>query len=332
MSDTSLPSEAITMSDTDRASNFFVKYCGSREAAVNFLENMIDVIDPSLSIKKRLRSQKDVEALAKSSSSSKPIGPVDSDLIADLYHGDSVDSTLHTFILLAPNEIGINSHMIGKSGSGVGEIKNKTGIRVQLERADGIPPHVFDRNVFFTGELKSICYAFQLMHNRIAEKADGPYQSVLDATKIVVPSELVAHLIGKAGVVIKKIQADSGARSVVQTEEEMFQIGYFYGRTITITGTLRQRAHAIYLVMRQLSQDRDMPATWKGNAPLPISTPRVGNGMMRPGVAMGLNSPPMAPGMTNMMPPAFHNPGGAHHASSTQPPPSWMTHSNKRAY
>eukprot|EP01042_Synura_sphagnicola_P003612 gene3612-4494_t len=85
------------------------------------------------------------------------------------------------------------------------------------------------------------------------EKADNIPANALDALKAVVPNELVSKLIGKSGNVIKRIQSESGARTVFQTEEEMIQTTYFYGRTVTITGTVRQRCHALYLIYRQMN-------------------------------------------------------------------------------
>ena len=109
------------------------------------------------------------------------------------------------------------------------------------------------------------------MQKKMDEKFDAPNYGAQDLTKIVIPNELCAHLIGKAGVIIKKIQLDSGARTQVQTEEEMFQLSSYYGRAIMITGTLRQRCLAIYLILRQIMQDRDLPALWKGGWPNPCA-------------------------------------------------------------
>jgi len=278
----SLSSELVSLWDTQAASDFFVKYCGSKTTAIQFLESTIEHIDPTFANRKRQLSDPDPGAAAKASRSENegrdPYGPPGTydivqadDAIADRYVNDSIDMESLTLAILTPNDIGLSSHMIGKQGSNVVDIRKRTNVKIQLERVETVPLNATDRNVFFTGKLKDLCRAYQLMQKKMDEKFDAPNYGQQDLTKIVVPNELCAHLIGKAGVIIKKIQLDSGARTQVQTEEEMFQLSSYYGRAILITGTLRQRCLAVYFILRQIMSDRDLPALWKGGWPNPCA-------------------------------------------------------------
>ena len=82
--------------------------------------------------------------------------------------------------------------------------------------------------------------------------ADSLPSSVGDELMMVVPSNLCAPLIGRGGVVMKKMNVESGAHAHVQSEEEMRQMGHFFGRTIHLSGTYRQRCHAMYLLLKQV--------------------------------------------------------------------------------
>ena len=108
-----------------------------------------------------------------------------------------------------------------------------------------------DRNIFLCGTVKNVIMAFQLLQKRIEEKHDID-PSATETTRIVIPNDLCSRLIGKQGVTIKRIQSESGARTVVQTQEEMFQTEHYYGRAIIIYGAFRSRVIALYLILRQV--------------------------------------------------------------------------------
>jgi hypothetical protein len=176
------------------------------------------------------------------------------DVIRDIYDDDaSNESIIMTLAVLIPNDMGLSAYIIGKQGANVADIRRKTKARTQLEQPKLIPPGVTERNVFFMGTIRSICEAYQHVFARIISKAETLPAGCLDDLKMVIPTELSALLIGKAGVSIKKIQAESGARTHLQSEDEMMQTGHYYGRVIIISGTLRQRCHAMYLILKNVS-------------------------------------------------------------------------------
>lgn len=56
------------------------------------------------------------------------------DVVDDFVLHDEVDESPVTAVMLVPNDIGLVSHIIGKQGVSVQEIKRRTGARVQVER------------------------------------------------------------------------------------------------------------------------------------------------------------------------------------------------------
>jgi hypothetical protein len=176
------------------------------------------------------------------------------DVIKDIYDDESSHETsIITLAALIPNDMGLSAYIIGKQGANVAEIRRKTKARTQLEQPKLIPPGITERNIFFMGTIRSVCEAYQHVFARIVTKAETLPAGCLDDMKMVIPSELSALLIGKGGVNIKKIQSESGARTHVQSEDEMIQSGHYYGRAITISGTFRQRCHAMYLILKNVT-------------------------------------------------------------------------------
>jgi hypothetical protein len=187
------------------------------------------------------------------------------DHIRDLYDDDACNESLTiTLAVLIPNDMGLSAYIIGKHGANVAEIRRRTKARTQLEQPKVIPSGVTERNIFFMGTIRAVCEAYQHVYTRIVSKADTLPSGCLDDLRMVIPTELSALLIGKGGVNIKKIQAESGTRTHLQSEEEMMQRGHCYGRVILISGSLRQRCHAMLLILKNVS-----PLSLPPPAPLP---------------------------------------------------------------
>eukprot|EP01041_Mallomonas_annulata_P002595 gene2595-5074_t len=290
-----LSSEVLALWDTQGAAQFFLKFCGSKTTAVQFLETMIDHIDSNVAANRKRSNPDNGSSPAnnktlKMSSPSNVYGPSEGggdDAVSDVYVNDQCDAEVLTMVVITPNDIGISSHLIGKQGSNVADIRKRTSCKVQLERIEQVPPNSMDRNVMVTGKVKDLISAYQLIQKRIDEKVESAMGFQTDVTKLVIPNELVAHVIGKSGVIIKKIQSDSGARTQVHTEEEMMMSSSYYGRTIIISGTTRQRCYAIYLILRQIAVDRSIPPLWKGGWPNPISSPSQFHSRMSSAPSMG---------------------------------------------
>ena len=136
-----LLSEVVTLREHERAAHFFLRYAGSKEAALNFLDACIDVIDPTRSTaksdNKRDLSQVGSDNFPQPSKILKQIGPPEEcadELISDVYLNDSVDDLTITSIILVPNDMSLCAHIIGKQGAGVNEIKRRSNIKCQIGR------------------------------------------------------------------------------------------------------------------------------------------------------------------------------------------------------
>lgn len=287
-SSTDLLHSLVTINDIPSLATLFLTLCDSKENAIKLLESIILEIDPIQEIKKKrpLVYDEDVIEQFTDEHSTKIPRPEDeklseivennivdlyknqvnvhdnnierlditfTDVIRDIYDDDaSNESYLMTLAVLIPNDMGLSAYIIGKQGANVAEIRRKTKAKTQLEQPKLIPPGITERNIFFMGTVRGICEAYQHVFARIISKADTLPAGCLDDLRMVIPTELSALLIGKGGVSIKKIQSESGARTHLQSEDEMVQSGHYYGRILVISGTLRQRCHAMYLILKNV--------------------------------------------------------------------------------
>lgn len=237
--------------------------CESRNVAIQFLEKVITALDPFHAPKKRplayegkyegessnLKIARPEDCVGDSSGIEQP----HADVIKDLYDDESrLDSATITLCVMIPNDVHLCSYLIGKKGVNISDIRRRTSAKTQIEQSQDIPVGCPDRHVFFMGTIRAVCEAFQLFLSRMMDKADSLPPTALDAVRMVVPSDLCAPLIGRGGVVIKKIQTDSGAHTHVQSEEDMRLMRHYFGRIVNITGSLRQQCHAILLLLKQV--------------------------------------------------------------------------------
>jgi hypothetical protein len=244
-----------------------VGICDSRRDAIQFLEKVIVALDPFHAPKKRpLAYEGKNEA---DTSNLKIARPEDgsehphADVINDLYDDESrLDSAMITLCVMIPNDVQLCSYLIGKKGANVADIRKRTMAKTQIEQSQDLPVGCPDRHVFFMGTIRAVCEAFQLVLSRMMDKADSLPPSTLDSIRMVVPTDLCAPLIGRGGVVIKKIQTDSGAHTHVQSEEDMRQMRHFFGRVINITGSLRQQCHAMLLLLKQVGTSFPLMSSW----------------------------------------------------------------------
>ena len=150
---------AASGEDTEKCVEFFVSALGSKEAAVSFLEKSIMAIDPLYLRKKRsitdifdsnVTSTHDPEKLLKTrkiSDGTENISyPLEFDILKPIQLNDEMDETLITFSIQVPNAKTTISHMIGKQGENINDIKNQTGVKCMLENTS---QPLKDRTVFF---------------------------------------------------------------------------------------------------------------------------------------------------------------------------------------
>ena len=225
--------------------------------------------------------------------------------------GDEIDERASTLVILVPGRAHIVGHLIGKGGAEVGRIEQKMLVTIKIEAATKLGVQLVERSVCITGSVGATTQAQQLVSHKVHEKllSEGVQAEVL---KMVVPNEIVRHLIGKSGSNINRLQNESGAR--IQVEPESTMTPGSVGRTIVLQGAERCRTLAQYLILRQIAEDRNVHTEWAGrihttggsssptmspNAPLspsgPGGGPQITPGMASSGSVRGPVISPNAP-------------------------------------
>jgi len=198
--------------------------------------------------------------------------------------------------------------LIGKGGAEVGRIEREMSVTIKIESASKMSVALMERSVCIIGSVAATTLAQQFVSHKVHEKllSEGIQAEVL---KMVVPNEIVRHLIGKSGANINRLQNESGAR--IQVEPESTMTPGSIGRTIVLQGAERCRTFAQYLILRQIAEDRNVHAEWAGRAmstsPAYASSP--GGPVGAGSVGGGLHMSGAAPSPAHV--------GGPH-----QPPPS----------
>jgi len=178
--------------------------------------------------------------------------------------GDEIDQRLATLVILVPGRAHIVGHLIGKGGAEVGRIEREMSVTIKIEAASKMNVQLVERSVCIIGTVGAATLAQQLVSHKVHEKllSEGVQAEVL---KMVVPNEIVRHLIGKNGANINRLQNESGAR--IQVEPESTMPPASVGRTIVLQGAERCRTFAQYLILRQIAEDRNVHSEWAGRLP-----------------------------------------------------------------
>jgi len=229
----------LTREDAQAVAVFFTTQLG--EEAASFLHDVLDYVSPGETNKRQRVDE---------------VGP-------EFLREDEVDDAPITLIIQIPEDKTLISHIIGKGGANVTAVSSTTGCRVQIEKLGTRGQDIF-RHIIIQGTVRTAIEAFKQIQSKASELSGG---SFVEVTRLVIPSDLVAHVIGKGGQCIKELQEVTKCQRIdAQQESDMIQrtsIGV-YGRTLTIMGDMHNRNHALYLLLRQLSQDKSLPDSWKG--------------------------------------------------------------------
>lgn len=178
--------------------------------------------------------------------------------------GDDIDQRLSTLVILVPGRAHIVGHLIGKGGAEVGRIEREMSVTIKIESASKMSAQLMERSVCIIGSVSATTMAQQFVSHKVHEKllSEGVQAEVL---KMIVPNDIVRHLIGKSGANINRLQNESGAR--IQVEPESTMNASSVGRTIVLQGAERCRTFAQYLILRQIAEDRNVHAEWAGRIP-----------------------------------------------------------------
>lgn len=263
----------LTRDDENIVAEFFKTQFGGE--AGGFLEGVLDIVHGSSG--RSYKRQRVGEGIQD--------GP-------NFVKGDDVDEIPITLVVQIPEEKSLISHIIGKAGANITAISTTSGSKVQIEKLGTRSADVY-RHVTFQGTVRTVLDAFKQLQSKASELSNG---SFVDVTRFVIPSELVPHIIGRAGHQIKLVQDESQCQRIdKQVEQDLAQrtstVGV-YGRTMTIFGEMYNRNYALYLILRLLAQDRSLPEAWKGTKDSPrviLSTGRA------PGQPAGGGAPMISP-------------------------------------
>ncbi|EGD76199.1 hypothetical protein PTSG_00905 [Salpingoeca rosetta] len=157
-------------------------------------------------------------------------------------------------LVVRPSLVGA---IIGRGGANIRQLSQVSRARVELERRD---PHLgaVGRRVFIDGSLNNTVEAFralvQLMaDNDVELNGEEPVEAEdrITSIQMMIPGEMVGHLIGRAGASIKYITETSGAG--IELLPLQYPANMSPVRIVKIEGTPRQLTHAFALMLRKFS-------------------------------------------------------------------------------
>ncbi|KDN42600.1 hypothetical protein K437DRAFT_158418 [Tilletiaria anomala UBC 951] len=129
------------------------------------------------------------------------------------------NASLSLRALVSTKEAGV---IIGKGGSNVAELRDKTGVKAGVSK---VVPGVHDRVLSVNGTIEGVAKAYSLIAQTILDNpvSSDPSTSAgaaagSTAIRLLISHALMGTVIGKAGLTIKHIQDVSGARMVASKE------------------------------------------------------------------------------------------------------------------
>lgn len=160
--------------------------------------------------------------------------------------------------LLLPNRV--VGAVIGKGGSAIKEITQKTGAKIDVQRREPYPSSP-DRLVTVMGSAEAVNETYKEIARRIDEDAaaqaaegkegeDGKPAEPTVPLRVLIANDMVGHLIGKAGATIKQIMASTNAHITINTNDDgLLPINC---RIVSASGTLDERAAAQNTILTKL--------------------------------------------------------------------------------
>lgn len=113
--------------------------------------------------------------------------------------------------------------IIGKGGSNIRDISQTSGAKVEVQRRDQYEDRTAERMVTLEGTPEQVTEALRIILSKVREEgaADGAANG--DAAggeggehpglpvKVLVPNDMVGHIIGRQGAHIKQVTEETGA-------------------------------------------------------------------------------------------------------------------------
>lgn len=152
--------------------------------------------------------------------------------------------------------------IIGKAGSVINELNEKTGAKIRISQADEIYPETTDRIICMSGNITVLIAAIEQVVARILEVVDRKQHPSNDTPvhlefRCLIPAAASGALIGRGGVIIKQMGESSQCR--LKVGEQRGDPYDTKERILTVTGsTIPNIVSAVLLVHERMIAD---PAT-----------------------------------------------------------------------
>ncbi|XP_008794247.2 protein BTR1-like [Phoenix dactylifera] len=144
--------------------------------------------------------------------------------------------------------------IIGKGGSTITEFQSQSGARIQLSRNHEFYPGTTDRIIMVSGVTSEIIKAMELILEKLLTEAEESNDAESKSkVRLIVPHSSCGGIIGKSGSTIKSFVEDSGAGIKISPQDNN-HVG-LNDRLATITGSLEEQIHAIFLILSRLTED-----------------------------------------------------------------------------
>lgn len=142
--------------------------------------------------------------------------------------------------------------IIGRSGSTIKSITQETKARIDVHRKEG--PDQLEKVITITGapdNCSEACYRIiEIIQNEKSAKYDGHSPNNRDITlKMLAPNNLIARLIGRGGVTIKRMMEQTSTKISISMNNITESTGE---HTITVIGRLEQVLEAEKLISSKL--------------------------------------------------------------------------------
>eukprot|EP01147_Barroeca_monosierra_P010894 gene10894-2969_t len=175
--------------------------------------------------------------------------------------------------------------IIGKGGANIRELAQSSRAHIELERRDPRSANN-GRRIVINGTLNNSVNAFRALvtlmaenDRELSEQAESEGQTSI---QLVIPSDMVGHLIGRAGSTIKYIVTRTGTELEIIPEQYPAQFSQV--RIIKLQGTPRQLTSAFEIMLDKFSNAVRRTAELIPGAPM-----------------MGMMQPPQVPGVIPFM-------------------------------
>ncbi|WOK94894.1 protein BTR1 [Canna indica] len=198
---------------------------------------------------------------------------------------DDKEKQTHIRLLVSNTAAG---SIIGKGGSTINGFQSQSGARIQLSRNHELFPGTSDRIILVSGTVSEVMKAVELIVEKLHEVEENNDVEGRTRVRLIIPNGSCGAIIGKGGSTIKSFIEDSGAGIKISPQDN----SGLNDRLVTLTGSSKEQAHAISLVMTKLVEDSHYPQTL--NSPFTYSGVNFPAFPGVPGVPIGYMIPQVA--------------------------------------